>query len=185
MDPGSFNLDNALVNLQTAFQSIRFLIGALSYVIGVALIMKGLMSYRALANQTMASAQRGELAGPFVFIFIGVILIYFPSTLETGLTTIFASDSIGKASELIAYAGISSDERWRDIATIVIDYVNLIGYIAFLRGWIILSKMGHSGSQPGSVGKGVIHVVAGVLLINIVYSFQILSNTIMGTGVTP
>ena len=25
--------------------------------------------------------------------------------------------------------------------------------------------MGHSGSQPGSVGKGLVHVIAGVLLI--------------------
>ena len=60
---------------------------------------------------------------------------------------------------------------------IILKYLSLIGLIAFLRGWVILSKMGHSGSQPGRVGKGITHSGGGILLINIVQTTQILANT--------
>lgn len=177
VDPSNFSLDLALTNLSYAFTSIRTLIVALSYVMGVGMVVKGLMMYRQLANQTMASAQRGELAGPMVWIIIGCILIYFPRTLQSTLITVFGSGDISAASDLIGYTTISGVERWREISEVIIMYVKLVGYIAFVRGWIILSKMGHSGSQPGSIGKGVIHVIGGVLLINIIDTVNLLART--------
>ncbi|MCS5708313.1 hypothetical protein CC99x_005280 [Candidatus Berkiella cookevillensis] len=177
IDTSSFSLDLALQNLSYAFTSLKALIVALSYVLGVGMVVRGLMMYRQLANVTMSSAQRGELAGPMVWIIVGVILVYFPRTLESSLTTVFATGDTAAASELIGYVTISGVERWREISEIIVNYMKLIGYIAFLRGWIILSKMGHSGSQPGSIGKGIVHIVGGVLLINVIDTVNLLART--------
>lgn len=181
-NPQSFNLDTALVNLSNAFGSIQDLIAALSYVMGVYFIVRGIMMYRIFANQTLSSANRGEIAGPMVFLIIGAILVYFPSTLKGSLQTVFGTSEVGQPSEIIAYQALAGAEKWQDIADVVIKYMKIIGLIAFVRGWVILSKMGHSGSQPGSVGKGIIHVIGGILLINLVDTFNILATTFGYTG---
>lgn len=177
IDPSSFSLDVALTNLSYAFTSLRTLLVAFSYVVGAGMVAKGLMMYRQLANQTMSSAQRGELAGPMVWIVIGCILVYFPATLQSTLTTVFGSGEMSAASELIGYGTVSGVERWREISEVIVMYVRLVGYIAFIRGWIILSKMGHSGTQPGSIGKGVIHIIGGILLVNVIDTVNLLSRT--------
>lgn len=97
------------------------------------------------------------------------------------MATVFGTSEIGANSDLIAYSSASTLE-WKQIADVVIQYIKLIGFIAFIRGWIILSKMGHSGAQPGSIGKGTIHVIGGVLLINIVDTVNLLAQTLGYTG---
>ncbi|MBS0286287.1 MAG: hypothetical protein JSR17_03275 [Proteobacteria bacterium] len=184
MGPTSFSLDTALANLSKAFSSIEHLIVAITYVIGLSLIVRGIMMYRIFANQTFGSAQRGEIAGPMVHLVIGAILLYLPSTLTSSLGTIFGSSEIGQASDLINYQTLSSSEKWQKLTNVVVEYMVLIGLIAFVRGWVILSKMGHSGSQPGSIGKGLVHIIGGILLINIVDTVNLLGCTFgyMGSG---
>lgn len=181
MTPASFSLDVMLTNLSNAFGSIQSLIVAISYVIGVALVARGVMMYSVLGRQTMSSAQRGELAGPMVHIVIGALLIYFPSTLYTSLQTVFGTTDVGSISSLVAYSQ-SNTEKWQEITTVIVEYMRLIGLIAFVRGWIILSKMGHAGAQPGSIGKGLVHVIGGILLVNIVDTVNILAETFGYTG---
>ncbi len=177
ISPASFNLDTALTNLMNAFNSIEHLIVAITYIIGLSLIVRGVMMYRVFATQTMSSAQKGEIAGPMVHIIIGALLLYIPSTLTTSLTTVFGNSDIGQVGDLIAYQSLSGSEKWQALTQVIVEYMILIGLIAFVRGWVILSKMGHSGAQPGSMGKGLIHVIGGILLVNIVDTVNILSCT--------
>ena len=174
------DLGTALENLTFAFESLVNLVAAISYVMGLYFIFRGVGMYKVFATQTMASAQKGELAGPMVFMIVGAVLMYFPSTLDTSIQTLFGHDTkgISAAEEMIGYADLNnSGEHWKEISNVLIKYMKLIGFIAFLRGWTILSKMGHSGAQPGSVGKGIVHIIAGVLLINIVDTINMLAQT--------
>ncbi|MCS5711121.1 hypothetical protein [Candidatus Berkiella aquae] len=184
MDASAFSIDIALSNLSAAFGSIETLVKALSYIIGLTLFVRGVMMYRIFATQTLSSAQKGEIAGPFVFIMVGALLIYFPSTLRASLTTVFGTGDISGTQDLISYSGLSGFEKWDAIKDVVIKYMYLIGLIAFVRGWVILSKMGHSGAQPGSLGKGLIHVIGGIFLVNIVDTFNLLATTLGYTGGT-
>jgi intracellular multiplication protein IcmC len=177
-----FSLDTALTNLSNAFGDLQHLIIAIAYITGLYLIVRGIMMYKVFGSQTMASAQRGEFAGPLVHIVIGAILLYIPSTLNTSLTTIFGDTTIGQASDLIGYKSFAATEKWQELSDVIVQYMYLVGLIAFIRGWVILSKMGHSGSQPGSIGKGLIHVIGGILLINVVDTFNLLASTFGYTG---
>jgi len=172
-----FSLDAAIINLGNAFGDLKHMMVALSYIIGLALIVRGLMMYKIFGTQTMASANKGEFAGPLVFILVGAILLYFPSTLDTSLATVFGTKAIKAPNELLSYKALDQVEQWKQLSTVIIKYIYLIGLIAFIRGWVLLSKMGHSGAQPGQLGKGIIHIVGGILLINIVATVNILATT--------
>lgn len=172
-----YSTKGPLSNLALSFVGLQKLIVAIAYITGVALVVRGIMMYRIFANQTYGSAQRGELAGPLVFLIIGAVLIYFPTTMHTSVATLYGSNDIMAASELVAYNSVTKSEQFAEFASLIAKYLRLIGFIAFVRGWIILSKMGHQGSQPGSIGKGVTHVISGVLLINIIETVKILATT--------
>ncbi|HET9843269.1 MAG TPA: hypothetical protein VFP93_01260 [Gammaproteobacteria bacterium] len=175
----SVSIDTALANLTDAVSAIKVLVSAISFIVGIFLVFKGVTGYKIFATQTFASAQKGEFAGPLVFIIVGSILIYLPAATDVSLFTVFGKNASGIPDEakLIAYPGGGVEEKWTEIAVVLIKYMKLIGFIAFVRGWIILSKMGHSGSQPGSVGKGLTHLIGGVLLMNIVDTVLILART--------
>ena len=49
----------------------------------------------------------------------------------------------------------------------MIGTIQVIGLIAFLRGWLLITKSTGEQPQPGAVSKGFIHVIGGVLAINI------------------
>ena len=172
-----FSLAAAFANLASSFYGLEKLIITVSYVIGLMLIVRGVMMYRIFANQTYGSAQRGEIAGPLVFLVVGIILLYFPSSLNTSLYTFFGTSEIGQLQELAAYSNRSQSETFLQLQNIVVKYLKLIGLIAFVRGWVILAKMGHPGAQPGSIGKGITHIIGGVVLINIIDVLIIFENT--------
>lgn len=176
IDPGNFSFNAAMTNLTSAFQNIQQLVVALSYVMGLGMMAKGVMMYRIFASQTFASAQRGEIAGPMVWIVVGAILIYLPSTIDSTMATVFGTTEVAPNNELLGY-GVSGIPEWVRLADVIIGWVKLIGLIAFVRGWVILSKMGHSGAQPGSIGKGIIHIIGGILLFNLIDTVNILART--------
>lgn len=177
MAAASFDLATMLTNLSASFDNIWFLCVSITFVIGFSLTVRGVMMYSILARQTMSSAQKGEIAGPLVHIVVGIILMYLPSTVDTSLITVFGKSDVSQATDLVAYQALSGIEQWNAISDVIVKYVKLVGLIAFIRGWVILSKMGHAGAQPGSMGKGLIHVIGGVLLLNIVDTFNILAET--------
>ncbi len=173
----AISLDVALTNLSTAVGLIKTLVAAVAYIVGVVLIFKGITGFKIFATQTFGSAQRGEMSGPIVYLLVGGILCYLPSSQDVALFTIFGTSDVGNEQELIAYLVPGAEEKWAAIALVLVKYMMLVGFIAFVRGWIILSKMGGAGSQPGSMGKGLTHVIGGALLMNIPDFMTIMATT--------
>ena len=66
----------------------------------------------------------------------------------------------------------------------VIYFIRLIGYIAFVRGFLLLNQAG-SGQQgqQGSIGRGLTHIFGGAAAINLKEFATIIGNTI-APGVT-
>lgn len=161
--------DLAVTNLTRLFDALMGTGGAdkglldwIALVSGIYFVMRGLMMYRSFAqNQSGSSGGKAEIAGPLVHIVIGIVLINIQQVKDVGLNT------LGLPGDLqLSYIQDSGMEQWAKIQGVLGKYIKLIGYIAFLRGWFILSKMGHPGVQPGSVGKGITHIVGGLFLIN-------------------
>lgn len=194
-----FLADNAFADIYTTLRNLRELVIpltqlmlTLSFVIGISLIWRGISMLK-----KFGSAQQGaEVAGPMVYLFVGAILIWIPSSSNIladslfggtggyGGNNLFSSgrfdySRLGAGSKLIGYAGGSSlNAQWSAIADTLVLYVQFIGLIAFIRGWLIVSKSGMPGQQPGSISKGITHIVGGVICINFIQFVKLVQVTL-------
>jgi len=153
-------------------QLIRF-IKALSWLMGIFFVMAGVMKLKAYGQQTMMSSTHASMTGPLVYITIGSLLIYFPSIFFVVTETL-----MGGGDSVLSYTpGELSGFGFASLLAVVVAIVRLVGFIAFLKGWVILTKLGSQNGQGGTVGKGIVHIVGGVLAVNIITTWEILRAT--------
>jgi intracellular multiplication protein IcmC len=188
------DLSTVLQNLEDILNPLADLLIVISFIGGIYFIYTGILELKLFGQPPSQMMRPGELKGPLVHIIIGAVLIYIPTTsdivtfslLGDSGKTVFSGGAIniglaGSASdELLSYAPIPIEQKWHDVMNTIFHYVQFIGLIAFVRGWFILSKVGQHGGQPGTASKGVIHVLGGIIAINIVPVLEILRNTIIG-----
>ena len=162
-----------LTNLQKQIPSILRLIVAISYVTGILFMVLGVFKLKAYGQMTIYQSANASMSGPLVFFFIGVTLIAFPAMVDVMLYTLWGYGSDG----VPPYPG---GTEWAYLVGTTIGIIQIVGYVSFLRGWLLLSKMGTSGTQPGTLSKGIIRIAGGILAINVMGTWEILRNTIMG-----
>ena len=75
-----------------------------------------------------------------------------------------------------------NDDTLADMIDTIVLYVQFIGFIAFIRGWFIIAHSGQPGTQPGSISKGIVPIIGGILAVNFIPLVHIIHNTIFGTG---
>ena len=64
--------------------------------------------------------------------------------------------------------------------TALLGLVQVMGVIAFIRGWVLLGHAGEQNAQQGMFGKGLTHIIGGILAINIVGTKDLIWNTFFG-----
>lgn len=172
-----------LRNIANNLGPVQHLITGTAYLIGVGLAFKGLYVLKTHGeSRGMGSSQSG-MKEPVLYFIVAAMLIYFPSGLRVMLMTTFGSNSI------MEYAPVNSSNQTinslfgpgssagRPLAMII----QTIGLFAFIKGWVLIARTGSQGQQPGGIGKGLMHVLGGILAINIVATINIINNTIYGT----
>jgi len=163
-----------------------------SFVTGLFFIFKAISMMKKFGMMNTYGAQPGEFIGPITYLFVGVLLVWLPSTSSIMTATIFGSSapdlfgqgsfdytSLGTGSQLLAYIkGSTLQAQWSAIADTLVLYIQFIGLIAFIRGWFIVAKATQPGHQPGSMGKGVTHIIGGILAINFVQFVHLFQATL-------
>ncbi len=159
----SFDSQQAYKNLFATAVDLEMLVMVISYIAGIVMIMRGIALYKALGQNLNQGGRGGEIAGPFVYIIVGFFLIYFPNFFNTALYTIYGTTELGTAT----YTGTDTTVNWSNVYNLITRYCRLIGVISFFRGLLLMSKAGEQGTQPGTITKGMIHVIAGVMIYNV------------------
>ena len=118
-----------------------------------------------------------SMVGPFLQFFIGVALFYMPYFISAINLTIFTSS--GVMSEL-SYTTNSTD--YQAYVEPILGIIQIIGIIAFMRGWLLLAKATNPGQQPGAISKGVTHIIGGILAVNIRTFITVIYQTLGLTG---
>lgn len=162
----SINPDQAYTNLINTAIDLELFMMIASYIAGIIMIIRGIALYKAFGQNVNQATRPGEVAGPFVYIVIGTMLLYFPTIFQISLYTIFGTTSVETLDATTSTGGYSVYE-WDRIYTIITRYCRLVGVISFFRGLLLISRAGEPGVQPGSITRGIIHVVAGVMIYNI------------------
>lgn len=162
-----------LSNLADTVPQFMKLVTAMAYVTGMFLIIRGLIGLKQYGeSRTMMSSQQ-DLKGPLILMAVGTALLYLPTSVTAGLTTFWTDPNP------YGYEDHSSDQ-WATLIQNCFLVVQLIGTIAFIRGLLILTQLG-GHAQPGTLSKGVTHIIAGALCINL-YDFINAINNTLGIG---
>lgn len=144
------------------------------YVLGIGMALKSLTQFKAYADmRLMSAAMAPELKKPLLSLVVAMVLLYTPTLAKISLNTFFNSPSP------TAYEADSSfSDDFNLMVQIFGNIVELIGLIAFVRGWILLSHIGHNGSQPGMFGKAMAYICGGICAMNIFGTWDILKGTL-------
>lgn len=185
------DITTILINLRHLLGPLITLLLIISYAAGIFMIIRALSLLR---NFGSSQARPGEMVGPLVYILVGAVLIYLPSTTDvmsrtifgTNMTTVVTGGNInlaaqGRASNVILnYSPTTIEDQWADIVDTVVLYMQFIGFLAFVRGWFIISHAGQPGAQPGNIPKGLTHIIGGIIAVNFMPMINALSNTVFG-----
>lgn len=164
-----------LQNLSTQVPNLMRLVTALSFVMGFFFVYKGLFEFKKFGEQRGMMGGEHHIAGPLIYLFVGTMLIYLPETVRVGLNTFWNSPNP------YAYE-TSAVDAWSSLTNAVYLIVELVGVISFIRGLVMLTHLGgQGGQQPGTFGRALAHIIAGVLCINLYGFVQIISGT-LGIG---
>ncbi len=156
----------------------EFMLG-LFYLTGIAFVFTGVNKMKKLGHRTAFMNVDSGITGPLIMVFLGAMLIFFPSFLEVLSQSIWASPDIAELGDL-AYA--DSDQSLLSKIGPMVTIIQFIGLIAILRGFLILTKVTGQGAQPGTISKGFIHIIGGVMAVHIVRTAEVMINT-FGSGI--
>lgn len=159
------DLADMLTRLEQNIPAIRSMISAFCYVAGLAMILKSVMMFKKYGQMRTMMASDTSMAKPLIVLFIGVGLYAIPDVIDVGMKTIYnyGSQSVMKYPQ-------AAD--WSRILDPLVTIVKLMGLIVFVKGFLMLSKFGGQ-AQPGVGGKATMHMIGGLLAMNIVDTIDI------------
>lgn len=159
-----------LVNLSKTYPALWKMITGLSYLIGFSLAMRSIYHLKIYGElRTMMSTQT-SLKTPVTLMLVAVVLMFIPTAFKMLNLTAF-----GYGSPL-SYEDVSSTMN-PVMLKAVAGIVQLVGLIAFIRGWMhLVGHVQQSGGQH-TLGKALTHIIGGLLAINIIGVTDIFWNT--------
>lgn len=172
-----------LGNIAKNITQVQHLIAGCAYLLGIMFIMKALMTLKEHGEQRSMMSQKGGMKEPLLYFFVGGMLFYAPTGLNAFMYSMF-----GPNATIMAYGPLTNNStplggffRSTTAGTSLVKIIQTVGLVAFVRGWVLVARAGSQGQAPGGMGKGLIHVLGGVLAINIVGTIDMINNTIYGT----
>lgn len=166
----SLSADAILQNIAHQIPALMRFITALAYVMGMYFIVMGVMKLKQYGEARTQMSQEHSLKGPIIYLTIGTLLLYLPTSVSVGLSTFWTEPS--------PYAYLDEPTGgWFDLYNVCFLVIQFIGTIAFIRGLLILSRLsGHA--QPGEFGRGLTHIIGGIFCINIYQFVQVIFVTL-------
>ena len=174
----TFDFNTMLNALKDNAEPIIKLTVAVAYVAGFWLIISAINQLKVFGQMISYHSQSHGMAGPLTKLIVGVLLFYLPGTIDIGVWTIWGHSAFTSNGASYMEYTASSTDIFGPTKEGVIALIRVIGYISFVRGFMILSRSGEQNVQPGTFSKGIIHVVGGIAAINIVETIRVIGNTL-------
>jgi intracellular multiplication protein IcmC len=152
--------------------AVTSLVTALMFLTGMILLFRAVYALKLYGELRTMTSSSAELKGPLVLFLVGTILLFYPSLFSVSLSSVFGTNNI------LSYAPNPSDTANEKAMFHAVGIIlQLVGLIAFFRGWLqIQSLSGHA--QQGTFGKGLTHIIGGILLINIFATWNIIKSAL-------
>lgn len=143
--------------------------------IGIGLFLVGLFQLKRYGEARTFMSQQLTIAKPLMTMLGGMLLLILPTAIRTGLLALWGSGSV------MAYHGPTND--FEALIPPIIMIVRLIGVGAFIRGCTLIARAGSEHAQQGTLSKGVLHIIGGLLCVNIMGTVALLETFFDFTGI--
>jgi intracellular multiplication protein IcmC len=171
-----------LNNLANSLAPVQRLITGGAYLMGCAFLFKAIYCLKMYGEARTMQSSSTSVKEPIVYLVVGSLLIYFPTGLHIVMQTTFGYQNV------LQYAPVNSSNQALStlfgsgsvVGKPLTMLIQVIGLIAFVRGWVLVARSASQGQPPGGTGKGLVHVFGGILAINIVGTLNMVNNTLYG-----
>lgn len=171
------NIGQILQNVQSNLPALFKLVVATSYVMGIAFILIGLFRLKKYGQQTVMMMAAANIGEPMIFLFVGVALTWLPSMLNSMTETLWGAQT----SSILSYNVSSMGVTWTSVVGPVMKIIQLIGLIAFVRGFALLTRLAGQ-AQPGTLSKAFLHILGGTMAVNIYATIDVINQTLFGVS---
>ncbi len=161
------SLGTILQNIVNELPGLWRFITAATYLAGFWCAFRAMYELKEYGELRMMMSVHTDMRKPLTELFVAIILLYWPSLLQVMLQSTFGSPNI------LAYTA-PSGSQYKLMFELAGRIVQFIGFVSFIRGWVLFTHIGSHGGQPGMFGKATAHVFAGLLAINIFGTWQML-----------
>lgn len=175
MAAGGGGIDiSALLTGAKAFaeQLVPFLVGALSIVVGLAVIFSAIRNVYQKGANGRAASSGNEIGygGIAMKLLVGGLLLRFASTLQDTSKLLFGV-GIQSYQGVLAYAPLPAQAGlWKQVFEVCLLWVVMIGWIGAFRGLLLWNNAANGGGSGGSSGdlfwRGLWHLVGGAAAVN-------------------
>lgn len=167
---GLITLQNMLLNLDEVLPELEDFLRAFAYLAGIIFIVRGLYQLKIYGEMRTMMSNNADIKGPIKMFVVGAVLMYLPGAFEVSFQTLF-DYSLPKQVDDVDFGS-----KYSNVARALMHLVQLIGLISFIRGWFMIAKSG-GPQQGGGFGKGMIHIIGGIMAVNVYGMMEILYNT--------
>lgn len=170
---GTATVVSMLQKFSENYPDFYTLINSFAYVAGFVMIMIGIMELRE------AAGRHGDdgMGKPAANILIGIAMIAMPAMIGSLTETFWGSGN--NVGSVFDYCRTSGCKDGISPLKAVFALVSLMGYIAFVRGWLLLRKMPYAGRGQGDdyLYRGMTHLIGGVFAIHIGDTVAVIGKT--------
>lgn len=154
-------------NFTASAKALTMLVQYASYAIGIFLILNSIFKFSQLGSNPQMSPKV-----PITMFFVGVGIFALTSSLQVVQQTMAMGS--GPGAQFMA-APSSGGAAMAAAINGVLYFIRLVGFIAFIRGWLLLNQAGNG--KEGMIGRGLTHLGGGVAAINVDITARILFAT--------
>ncbi len=183
---GDVGLDVLLSNLvNNIADPLDFLVSCSAIIGGILLLVRGLIKGAKYGQDPKANSPTHIIAN----LLIGTLLIIVGQSFSVVMTSLFGFGAggmlgmIGGNDAVTAWTSnwdVDVSQQFITAIVAALTFIQLIGMIAFVRGWWIVKTAIEGGGQA-TMAQGFTHIIGGVLAINIYYFLQVMDAT-FGAG---
>lgn len=167
------NAQTILINISQSYPGLWRLATGGAYVLGFMMAFKAIYSLKVYGEARTMMSSQGNLKAPIIYLLVSAALIYMPAMYHSLLLTTFGTASTSPIDYASSASGLSPAAMKAFYGLIQVS-----GLFAFIRGWIIISRSAEQGAQQNMFGKGLTHVLGGLLAINIIGTKDIIFSTL-------
>lgn len=174
---GAQGLDVMMQNfVQNLHAPVFMLLAIISVAVGVTMLFQALMRASKIGTDPRAGSPK-DIVTHLVF---GAILVSMGTVLPSTMASFFGDGSIStlSSSSIIQWSNViesGNTEAANKTVRAVLAFVQIVGGISFVRGWLLLKKAVEGGQA--TIPQSLTHILGGAAAINIDKMLKILNDT--------